>query len=402
MANVLRKLFKALPSLVIIAIAGSLSYYWLTNKPRAARQPAAISAPLVEVITPPIIDHSVTVSGLGNVVASQSVNLNSQVDGMVKSVSKNFIEGGLLREGEEIVKLDPTDYELRLRQAQNDLIRAKFNLKLELGQQAIAQQEYKLLGQELDELASELVQRKPHLEASKSALDAAEAALEQAKLNLQRTRTIAPFNAVVTARNANIGSWVSTFSTGTPLVQLVATDTFWIDVSLSLEKLRWIHIPGFNNEQGSTVEITYSQAWGPEAFRIGKVKRLKAEVEPQGRMAKLIVEVEDPLGLKPANRHLPHMMLGTLVHAAIAGKSITRVMAIPENALHDGNRLWLMTPENTLDIIKVEPLWTEPKWVYLSAETLPPSPRIIISDLPAPVQNMQIRTHEPKTSEPAR
>jgi RND family efflux transporter MFP subunit len=402
MTNPFKKFATLLISLAIVAFAGALSFYWLSNKPRAVRAPVTAVAPLVEIITPQAIDYQTTVFALGNVIPAQSVNLNSRVDGMVVSVSDQFIEGGLLKKDEEIVRLDPTDYELRVRRAQSDLTQARFNLKMELGQQAIAQREYQLLGQELDELAQELVQRKPHLEAAKASLNAAEAALEQAKLDLERTRTIAPFNAVVTARNANIGSWVSTFSTGTPLVQLVATDYYWIDVSLPLDKLRWLTIPGFNGDQGSQVSISYERAWGPDAFRIGAVKRLKAEVEAEGRMAKLLVEVEDPLSLKPANQNSPHMMLGTLVRAAITGKTLVDVLPVPETALHDGNRLWLMSEQDTLDIVKITPVWTEQGVVYLHASELPDQPRIIVSDLSTPVQGMRIRTTETDRSSSAR
>jgi di/tricarboxylate transporter len=97
MINFFKKLLILILALLIIVVAGSVSYYWLTNKPRAERRPATISVPLVDVITPSVIDHPVTVFALGNVVAAQSVNLNSQVDGMVISVSENFIEGGLLK-----------------------------------------------------------------------------------------------------------------------------------------------------------------------------------------------------------------------------------------------------------------------------------------------------------------
>lgn len=402
MTNPFKKFATLLISLAIVAFAGALSFYWLSNKPRAVRAPVTAVAPLVEIITPQAIDHQTTVFALGNVIPAQSVNLNSRVDGMVVSVSDQFIEGGLLKKDEEIVRLDPTDYELRVRRAQSDLTQARFNLKMELGQQAIAQREYQLLGQELDELAQELVQRRPHLEAAKASLNASEAALEQAKLDLERTRTIAPFNAVVTARNANIGSWVSTFSTGTPLVQLVATDYFWIDVSLPLDKLRWITIPGFNDDRGSSVTISYERAWGPDAFRIGAVKRLKAEVEPEGRMAKLLVEVEDPLALTPAKQDAPRMMLGTLVRVAITGKTLVDVLPVPETALHDGDRLWLVSENDTLDIVKITPAWTEQGLVYLHASELTERPRIIVSDLSTPVQGMRIRPAETQTSSPIR
>lgn len=297
------KAINIIVSLLIVVGTGALSSFWLTNQPRAARKPTDRIIPLVETINPQVIDFQTTVHALGNVIPAQSVDLTPRVEGTVVSVSDSFIEGGLLKRNEEIVKLDPTDYELRLRQAESDLTRAQFNLKLELGQQAIAKREFEMLGNNLDELATELIQRKPHLEASKAALKAAEAALEQARLNLDRTRTLAPFDAVVVERNANIGSRVTASANGAPLVRLVSTESFWIDVALPIDKLRWIDIPGINGLEGAPVKVTFENAWGPDAFRIGVVKRLKADVEPEGRMAKLLVEVNDPMALKPANKN---------------------------------------------------------------------------------------------------
>ncbi|NOQ36134.1 MAG: efflux RND transporter periplasmic adaptor subunit, partial [Methylococcaceae bacterium] len=282
--------FKWLPSLLIILIAGGVSYYWMQNKPRANRKPPQKVIPLVEVITPEFKDHQLSVYAMGNVVAAQSVNLTSRINGMVISTNPNFIEGGILKKGEEIVRLDPTDYKLVIAQRQSEVEKARFNLKLEQGQQAVAQREFELLGGNLAPKEKELVLRKPHLNAAKAALAATKAALRQSKLDLERTKVISPFDAIVISRNANIGSWVSTFSTGTPLVQLVGTKHFWIDVSLSVDKLRWIAIPAINSKTGAKVKISYETGWGKGVYRYGVIKRLKAEVESEGRMAKLIVE----------------------------------------------------------------------------------------------------------------
>ncbi|MGR9115992.1 MAG: efflux RND transporter periplasmic adaptor subunit [Gammaproteobacteria bacterium] len=398
MVNIVTRMRPLMAPLLIILVAGLVSYYWLSNKPRASRKPVQAPPPLVEVVEPKILDHQTAIFAMGNVIASQSVNLNSRVSGMVVSVSKNFIEGGLLKKGEQIVQIDPTDFRLAVRQRKSDLARAEFNLKMEMGQQAIARREFELLGDNLGEQAKELVLRKPHLSAAQAALDAAKAALEQAELDLSRTKPVAPFNAIVTARNANIGSWISTFSTGTPLVKLVATDTFWIDVSLPMDKLRWIAIPGINSEQGSPVKITYEQAWGPDAFRTGTVKRLKAEVEEEGRMAKLIVEVKDPLSQEPENKKAPPLMLGTLVRVEIAGKTLTNVIKLPETTLHDGKTLWLMNDRQTLDMIEVEPVWSEQRQIYLSKDQLPGNAEVISSDLATPVKGMRIRTHNPTSA----
>ncbi|PKM12252.1 MAG: efflux RND transporter periplasmic adaptor subunit [Gammaproteobacteria bacterium HGW-Gammaproteobacteria-3] len=396
MADIIRKLRPFLAPLIIIVIAGGLSYYWLSNKPRANRKPEQAVAPLVEIIKPKIINHPTTIPALGNVIASQSVNLNSRVSGMVIAVSDNFIEGGLLKKDEKIVQIDPTDFQLAVRQKKSDLARAEFNLKLEMGQQTIAQREFEMLGKGLGEQARELVLRKPHLSSTRAALDAAKAALEQAKLDLSRTTLYAPFNGIVTARNANIGSWISTFSTGTPVVKLVATDTYWIDVSLPVDKIRWLAIPGINAKQGAPVKIFYEQAWGPGVYRTGVVKRLKAEVETQGRMAKLIVEVKDPLSQETANKHAPPLMLGTLVRAEIGGKILNDVIALPAGVLHDGNTLRLLTENNTLDIVTVTPLWSEHRQVFIGADQLPDNARIINSDLATPVEGMSLRLQEQK------
>ncbi|MDP3877888.1 MAG: efflux RND transporter periplasmic adaptor subunit [Methylobacter sp.] len=387
----IKKLLKLLPALLIIIAVSGLSYYWLTNKPRAERVPPKAAAPLVEVLTPVAINHQVAIFAMGTVIASQSVNLTPRISGMVVSISPHFIEGGMLKKGEELVELDPTDYVLAIKRSENEVAKAQFNLKLEQGQQAIVRREFQLLGAELNEQEQELVLRKPHLTAAKAALTAAESALKQAHLDLERTRPVAPFNAIITTRNANLGAWMSAFSTGTPLARLVGTDSFWINASIPVDKLRWFNIPGINSETGSPVKITYETAWGKGVFRTGVIKRLQAEIEPEGRMAKVIIEVEDPLSQKPANKQAPPLMLGTYVRAEIAGNNLNDVIELPETVIHDGQKIWLTTEQQTLDIREVEPLWAEQGRIYLSKDQLPDNAAVITSDLPTPVQGMSVK-----------
>ncbi len=387
-----RKILKLLPIVLIVMAALGLSYYWMTHKARAQRTPPKPLAPLVELMRAPVIDYQTAVYAMGTVVASESVNLTPRISGMVIRVSPNFIEGGMLKKGEELVELDPTDYRLAIKQRESEVAKAKFNLKLELGQQAIVRREFQLLGADLNEQEQELVLRKPHLNAAKAALAAAEAALQQAHLDLSRTRPVAPFNAIITTRNANIGAWMSAFSTGTPLAKLVGTDSFWINASVPIDKLSWIQIPGINSRQGSPAKISYETGWGKGVYRHGTVKRLQAELEPEGRMARVIVEIDDPLSQKPANKQAPPLMLGTFVRVEIAGKMIHEVISIPETVLHDGSQIWLMADQQTLEIRTVNPVWSEQGSVYLSKDQLPDNARIITSDLSAPVPGMHIRS----------
>ena len=389
-----KKVQKFIPSLILTALSIALSSYWLTHQPRAERITPKVSAPLVEVIKPEIISHQTTVSVMGNVIAAQSVNLTPRISGMVQWVSPNFIEGGILKTGEPLVELDPTDYKIAIVQSQNDLAKAQFNLKLEQGQQVIVRREYQLLGAELSGQEQELVLRKPHLNAAKAALASAESALKLARLNLERTRPVAPFNAIITTRNANVGAWMSAFSTGTPLAKLVGIDSFWINASIPVDKLSWIKIPGINSQTGSMAKITYEAAWGKGVYRTGTVKRLQAELEPEGRMAKLIIQVDDPLCQKIENKQLPPLMLGTYLRVEIDGITLDDVIKLPETTLRDAQQLWLMTDKQTLDVRTVKPLWSEQGFVYLDKAQLPDNAQIIISDLSTPVPGMLVHTDE--------
>ncbi len=379
-------------ALLIICISASLSAYWLLNRPRAAKIVSAISIPQVTTLAVKVIDHPTTIFAMGNVIPSQSVNLTSRISGMVIELGENFIEGGLLKKGEKIVQLDPTDFRLIIQQKKSDLAQAEFNLKLEQGQQAIAKREFELLGSNLSEQELELVLRKPHLKAAENKVLAAKAILKQAELDLKRTLTVAPFDAIILERNANIGSWISTFSTGTPLAKLVGIDSFWIDTSLPMDKLKWLSIPGINEQAASTVKISYESAWGKGVYRTAIVKRLKAEVEPTGRMAKLIIEVKDPLSQQISNKNVPPMVLGTFVRVAITGHTLKDVVALPESTLHDGRFLWLVDQRQVLLIKEVQPVWAEQGMIYLRKQQLPDNVQVISSNLSTPVNGMKVRS----------
>jgi RND family efflux transporter MFP subunit len=382
-------------AIIIICLAGSLSYYFLSNRPRAPKVTGKVIVPKVTTQTIQVIDHATTIYAMGNVTPSQSVNLTSRISGMVTELGDNFIEGGLLKKGEKIVQLDPTDFRLIIQQRQSDLAQAEFNLKLEQGQQAIALREFELLGGELTEQEQELVLRKPHLKAAASKVQAAKAILQQAKLDLKRTLTTSPFDAIILERNANIGSWISTFSTGTPLAKLVGIKSFWIDTSLAMDKLKWLSIPGISQQAPSTVKISYDSAWGEGVYRSAVVKRLKAQVEPSGRMAKLIIEVNDPLSQQAVNKNAPPLVLGTFVRVAIMGKTLHDVIPLSENILHDGRFIWMIDSQQVLIIKEVQPVWIEKGMIYLPKQQLPENAQIITSNLSTPVAGMRIQSVKP-------
>lgn len=333
--------------------------------------------------------------------------------------------------------------ELSIEQRRAEVIKVEKDLLLEKGQQKIALREYEVLGDTIDDIDSDLVLRKPQLKASEAALTAGKARLkeaegtknlaiaakksaltakksaeaakksaqiskesaqaakksaeaakktaevnfEKAQLNLQHTDILAPFDSIIQSKKVEIGSFISP---GIPLLRIVDCSEYWVIVSIPVDRLKWISIPNSAKTEGSLVRIYHEAGWGNGIFRVGRVKRLMSEVEQGGRMAKLIVAVNDPLCIKAENSGSPRMLLDSYVRVEIEGSKLTDVVKVPRTSLHDASYVWILSPENTLDIREIEIIWSDKGSVYVTNH-LHNDELIITSDLATPVQGMSLR-----------
>ncbi len=249
---------KLILPVLIVATGALYASYMINNKPKSQRQRPAQLARLVEVIPVEPQDVSVTINAMGTVVPAREVELKSQVAGKIIEMDPKIIPGGLFQEGQNLIRIEPNDYQLTVRQRQSEVANAESNLKLELGNQAIAKQEYNLLGEEISPSDRELVLRQPQLISAQAALEVAQARLEQAKLDLQRTQIKAPFNAVVKDKYVDLGTMVSQATT---LVSLTGTDEYWVVAMVPISDLKWIQIPPRNGTKGSKVKIYSPTDW---------------------------------------------------------------------------------------------------------------------------------------------
>jgi RND family efflux transporter MFP subunit len=362
-------------SLLALSIIGALIF--IKTAPEAQKKRPPKMAALVETQKLQQTDETVVLYLTGTVMPAEEVLVRARVTGEIVSLASEFTEGGLLRKGDEMLQIDPIDYQLALTTAQSGLERARFNHKLELGRQDVARREWELLKtDDATELEKELALRIPHLAASKAALQAAEANLKKSQLDLSRTRIQAPFNGVVLERDIDIGSQASLQNT---LGKLVGTDTYWISVSIPVDRLRWITIPG------STVRLISTSG----AIREGHVIKQLGDLEEKGRLARLLVEIEDPLCLKPENKDKMPLLLGEYIRTEVSGKKLEGVFSIPRNALRENESVWIAA-NNKLDIRKADVLWRDSLQVIIRDGV--DDEVLIISDLTTPIQGMDLNT----------
>lgn len=379
-----------------VILAGSFVSVWLMKTaPQAKTQPQKRNATLVEVRTVDYTSQQTVIPGMGTVTAARNVEIIPQVSGKIIELSSNLVPGGYLQKGETLLKIDPTDYRLTVRERAADVAKAESDLHLEQGNQLIAQKEYSLLGEVVTDQEKALMLRRPQLGNLQAALEAARAKLDKAKVDLARTELTAPFNAVVLSRKVNLGTQASQSSA---LATLVDTDIFWVEVSVKVSQLGWIKIPRTSGDKGALVRIYDTAAWGGRVHRQGRVIRLKSDLESEGRMARLLIQVEDPLSLIKDNRSKPRMLMGSYVRVEIEGNALDSAMAVEREFIRNGNSVWVMTPEGKLAVRPVDIAFRGADLLLITGG-IESGEQLIITDLAAPVEGMALKTLDNNTGQ---
>jgi RND family efflux transporter MFP subunit len=391
-----RVIFAWIVPVLIVVLAIAFAKYQIATRPKARRQKPPQQARLVTVETAEKTNHKTVVSAMGPVIPAQEITLAPEVSGRVTFVDPLVIPGGAVQQGQVLIKIDSRDYEAVVKQRQSELAQAELNLKLEQGNQLVAQQEYKLLDDIVQQQDEELVLRKPHLEETRAALESAKAQLATAQLDVERCTVKAPFNAVIQEKLVDVGAQVTPSSS---LLTIMGTDEYWVQAKVNVDQLHWINIPDGDGQQGSSVKIFDGAAWGPDIWREGRVLRLLGQLEEQGRLAQVLVSVKDPLSLSSDSSKFPPILVGSYVRIKIDGKTIEDVFSVRRDYLHDGDNIWVMNKNDQLEIRPVEVLFREKDTVYLS-NGLQDGDRIVTTDISAPVDGMLLRLNHEANEKP--
>ena len=368
---------------MIILIGIVIARGLIMTKPEAKRRPVSIAAPLVEYVEVSPQSTEITIDTTGTVIPAREVSLQSQVSGVVVWANANLVPGALVKAGDVLVRIDPRDYELAVNQQRVSLTKAQVELETEQGRAEVARREWELLKGDISytKTGRDLALRKPQLVNARAGVEAAASALKKAELDLERTVIHAPFNAVIMSENVDVGQLVSP---GGIIATLAGSDTFRVQASLNSDELTWIDIPGVNAAKGSRARII--QLFGDKKNNhTGEVEQLVSQVEAKGRMAQVLIRVPDPFKGKS---EMP-LLLGAYVSARIAGKSLEDVYVIQSEALREGDKVWLLTKENTLAIKDVQVVRRQRTEVLVKG--LSPRDRLITSRISAPVDGMGLR-----------
>lgn len=389
-----RGLTFALPVLVLI-VSLIIAFVLYTSKPTAHRaKPVVQAARLVTVTPAEIAPPTLMLAANGTVEAADATALRARVSGQIVALTDKLAPGTRFAKGQVLARIDPADYRLALETAKVQLRGAQAALRVEQGQQAVAKGELALVDQTLSSDERDLVLRGPQLEQAKGEVASARTAVAQAQLDLQRATVRAPFAGIVTARSTSVGDVISSSET---LANIAATDAYWVNVSLPVDQLRWLHATSASHS-GSPAKIYYPDAWGDDKFMPASVLRIQAALESGGRLARVILRVPNPLGDGSAGS--PRLLLGAYVQAKLQADIPDGSVAIDSAFLHENDQVWVFDHTHKLEVRSVKVVYRDDTQAVITSG-LQAGEAVITSELTAPIPGMPLRVETQLPSVPS-
>jgi HlyD family secretion protein len=233
-------------------------------------------------------DITTTVTATGTLSALTTVQVGSQVSGIVSKIYVDF--NSQVKKGQLLAELDPTNFQAQVDQRKADLERARVetqNTRIAY-ERAKHLAEQKLLSQSEYDLAS------ANLQSNEANEKQAEAALRQAITNLSYTNILSPIDGIVVARQYDIGQTVAA-SFQAPTLFTIAQDLTKMQVSTNIDEADIGRIA-----VGKLASFTVDAF--PERPFQGKISqvRLATQVVQNVVTYPVLIDVDNPnLDLKP-------------------------------------------------------------------------------------------------------
>jgi membrane fusion protein, multidrug efflux system len=365
-----RKWLKWGAPVVVLGIAVLIAGVLQATKPRLEPRAPAERQWMVEVVDVVIADQRPELRAFGEVVAERDAEMRALVAGQVVEVGPAFNDGGVVRQGELLVRIDPFEYEARLDEAQANLAEAnalltEYEAMLRSEQSTATQNQvqFDLAQRELDRretlfreqivsekhvddgamAASERARAYTQAEENAAAYAAraerqlavikqAEVAVKRARRDLDHTRLVAPFDGYLTGTSAAIGKRLTV---NDRIARLLDLDRLEVRFHLSDSEFGRL-AGGKSGENGMAGRDAYV------LWRVGErdlvypamIDRIGGEIDAASggiRAYASVASGADGVPLRP----------GAFVEVVLADQLLKGAVVLPESALHQGHTVYV-------------------------------------------------------------
>jgi len=366
----------------------------------------------VDAVAAARADHQPRITLLGTVAAGRSVDLRALVAGTVDEVSPVLNDGGVVREGELLMTVEPLDYELALAEIRASLNEAAARLDEYRATVGAEGQQLELRRRELarnQELFKKGAVAAPRLEQTQIAATQAEqsfnaaearvrqqqavverltAALKKAEVDLQRTRLVAPFDAFVGGVGVEKGMRISPADRVAVLSGSTALEA---KVTLPTEAYGRLVADG-NGVIGRPAEVVWTL--GSERLTYpAHIERVIDRIDTATGGVGLFVRLDGNFIDAP-------LRPGAFVEVNVPDRTYPGVVQLPATALHGNDRMYVVNAEGRLDARTVEVVSRDGGAVYVG-EGLQDGDKVVTTRFQeiAPGLKVTIRGEQPSAGE---
>lgn len=358
--------------IIIIAAAVGASALMMQMRKEPPKKDTLDLHPLVDVMRLEMMTANFTVSSQGTVLPRTETVLSAEVSGTITSISPKFIPGGVFERNEVLMRIDPTNYEVAVKQA-NALVK----------QRQIEHDGAK-------KLRSQGYRAEAELASAAAALATAEAELVRSRRNLERTYIRVPYEGMVRAKDTDLGQFVNL---GTRLGVVFATDSAEIRLPLTDSDLAFVDLPDVTqitaSGAGSGPAVSLSAIQRGQSVRWdAQVVRSEGVVDEKSRVTYVVARITDPYMRHGEGSPLP---VGTFVSAKIDGSRADNIIRVPRGVVRGSNELLFVDENGKVEIRGVDIVRSNAEYSYIGAGARV-GEMIIVSALEAPINGMTVRT----------
>jgi membrane fusion protein, multidrug efflux system len=322
--------------IAVLATTGGLAVTHRFPFERSA-PPAAATPPLVPVVAGTVTQHDVPIylTGVGTVIAYNTVVVRSQIQGQIVSI--DFTEGQSVHAGDLLAQIDPRPYQAQIDQVtatrdrdQAQLVNAQANFA-----------RYSQLGAKGWATPQLVETQTAQVAQLQSAIKADEALIEAAKVQLSYTRLTSPIDGVVGIRQIDLGNIIHPTD---PNGLVVVTQIQPISLIFTLPETV---LPQIQQQQqkakGPLKVLAYSQD--------GKIKLDEGEL---GLVDNEILQTTGSIQLKANFPNKEHRLWpGELVNARLLLETRHDGLTVPASVVQQGPKgayAYVINPNNTVEI----------------------------------------------------
>ncbi len=343
---------------IAVLVLGGFAFSRLSEEPNEEKDPPSKDENIKTRVTElSHRDYPVLIRTQGVVQPHNETSLNAQVSGQVVRVSPGFEVGAYFAEGDVLVELDARDYKTRLAIAEAQRLSTEASLKLATQDhdRIIDLFENDNIGTQAD--VDQAIATRAQAAAE---LDQVLAQLEQSKRDFERTTIRAPFAGRVREKTVGLGQ---TVNPGMPLGVVFAVDFAEVRLPIAAREREYVKLPEMDDDPSVNVVLRDSVSQDSELVWNAKIVRTEGALDADSLELFAIARIDDPFGLESG--HAP-LRIGQPVEAAITGKTLKDVIALPRGAVRQLDKINLVDEKTmTLLSLTIKPLWSDEEFVIV-------------------------------------